>query len=203
MAAVPISQGQYLVSLARQSIEGYLTNGKKTMPRNADGALSEKRGVFVTLETHPSHELRGCIGYPMPIKELALATVDCALSAAFEDPRFPPVEKSELSRLVMEVSVLSVPEELRVKKPEEYLKRIKVGRDGLIISYGYSSGLLLPQVPVEWNWNEEEFLCQVCEKAGLPRNMWQSPSARISSFSAQIFSEKTPGGEAVQKKLVR
>ena len=203
MAAVPISQGQYLVSLARESIEGYLTNGKKAMPKHADGALSEKRGVFVTLETHPSHDLRGCIGYPLPIKELALATVDCALSAAFEDPRFPPVEKNELGKLVMEVSVLSVPEELRVKKPEEYLKKIKVGRDGLIIHYGYSSGLLLPQVPIEWNWNEEEFLCQICEKAGLPREMWRSPSAKISSFGAQIFSEKTPGGEVIQKKLIR
>jgi len=203
MAAISISQGQYLVSLARQSIEGYLTTGKKIMPSRAEGALSEKRGVFVTLEAHPGHELRGCIGYPLPIKELALAVVDCALSAAFEDPRFSPVEKNELAKLVIEVSVLSVPEELRVKKPEEYLKKIKVGRDGLIIHYGYSSGLLLPQVPVEWNWNEEEFLCQVCEKAGLPRNMWQSPSAKISSFSAQIFSEKTPGGEVVQKKLIR
>ncbi|MCX6772055.1 MAG: TIGR00296 family protein [Candidatus Micrarchaeota archaeon] len=203
MAEVPISQGQYLVSLARQAIEGYLANGKKVSPSRSGGALLEKRGVFVTLETYPKHELRGCIGYPLPIKELALATVDCALSAAFDDPRFPPVEKCELGRLVIEVSVLSVPEEIKVKKPEEYLKKIKVGRDGLIIHYGYSSGLLLPQVPIEWNWNEEEFLCQVCEKAGLPRNMWQSPSAKISSFGAQIFSEKTPGGSAEQKKLIR
>ena len=192
-----------------------MTDGKKMMPARADGngaplpeskkgwALLEKRGVFVTIETHPSHELRGCIGYPLPIKELALAVVDCALSAAFEDPRFPPVEKNELAKLVIEVSVLSVPEQLSVKKPEEYLKRIKVGRDGLIIHYGYSSGLLLPQVPVEWNWNEEEFLCQVCEKAGLPREMWRSPSANISSFSAQIFTEKTPAGVVVQKKLIR
>lgn len=203
MAAIPISQGQYLVSLARQSIEGYLSTGKKIMPKKADGALSEKRGVFVTLESYPSHELRGCIGYPLPIKELAQSAVDCALAAAFEDPRFPPVEAGELAHIVAEVSVLSVPEELRVKKPEEYLKKIKVGRDGLIIHYGYSSGLLLPQVPVEWNWNEEEFLCQVCEKAGLPRSMWQSPSAKISSFSAQIFSEKAPGGAVEQKRLIR
>ncbi|MFA6328798.1 MAG: TIGR00296 family protein [Candidatus Micrarchaeia archaeon] len=203
MAAVPISSGQYLVSLARETIGGYLATGRKAVPKRDEGALSEKRGVFVTLEAYPSHELRGCIGYPLPIKELAPATVDCALSAAFDDPRFPPVEASELGKLVMEVSVLSVPEEIRVKKPEEYLKRIKVGRDGLIIHYGYSSGLLLPQVPIEWNWGEEEFLCQVCEKAGLPRNMWQSPSAKISSFGAQIFSEKTPAGEVVQKKLIR
>ena len=203
MAAIPVSSGQYLVSLARESIGGYLANGRKAVPTRSEGALSEKRGVFVTLEAYPSRELRGCIGYPLPIKELALAAVDCALSAAFEDPRFPPVEKGELGKLVLEVSVLSVPQELKVKTPGEYLKKIKVGRDGLIIHYGYSSGLLLPQVPVEWNWNEEEFLCQVCEKAGLPRNMWQSPSAKISSFGAQVFSEKTPGGEVVQKKLIR
>jgi uncharacterized protein len=203
MAGLPLEQGQYLVSLARQSIEGYLSNGKKTLPKRAEGALSEKRGVFVTLESHPTRELRGCIGYPLPIKELALSVVDCALSAAFEDPRFPPVEKWEMGGLVAEVSVLSVPEEMKVKAPGEYLKKIKVGRDGLMIHYGYSSGLLLPQVPVEWNWNEEEFLCQVCEKAGLPRNMWQSPSAAISSFTAQVFSEKTPGGKVEQKRLIR
>lgn len=203
MADLTLEQGQYLVSLAREAIDKYLASGRKAVPSRAEGALSEKRGVFVTLETHPSHELRGCIGYPFPIKELALSVVDCALSAAFEDPRFPPVEKGEMEKLVAEVSVLSVPQELKAKSPAEIVKKIKVGRDGLMLHYGYSSGLLLPQVPVEWNWNEEEFLCQVCEKAGLPRSMWQSPSAKISSFSAQIFSEKAPGGKVEQKRLIR
>ncbi len=203
MADLPLEQGQYLVSLAREAIETYLATGKKTMPKRADGALSEKRGVFVTLESHPAHELRGCIGYPLPIKELALSVVDCALSAAFEDPRFPPVEKGEMEKLVAEASVLSVPQEIKAGKPEEIVKKIKVGRDGLIIHYGYSSGLLLPQVPIEWNWGEEEFLCQVCIKAGLPREMWRSPSASISSFTAQIFSEKSPGGKVEQKRLIR
>jgi uncharacterized protein (TIGR00296 family) len=203
MADLPLEQGKYLVSLAREAIGSYLASGKKITPNRSDGALFEKRGVFVTLETHPSHELRGCIGYPLPIKELALSVVDCALSAAFEDPRFPPVEKGELSGLVAEVSVLSVPQEIKVEKPEDLPKKIKVGRDGLIINYGYSSGLLLPQVPIEWNWNEEEFLCQVCEKAGLPREMWRSPSAKISAFGAQVFSEKAPGGAVEQKRLIR
>ena len=203
MSDISLEEGQYLVSLARKTIGAYFTTGKKTMPDRRTGALGEKRGVFVTLETHPGHELRGCIGYPLPLKELALSVVDSALSAAFEDPRFMPLDKSELDRIVIEVSVLSVPEELKVKKPEEYLKKIKVGRDGLIIHYGYSSGLLLPQVPVEWNWNEKEFLCQICEKAGLPHEMWKSPSAKISTFSAQIFSEEKPGGKVSQKKLVK
>jgi uncharacterized protein (TIGR00296 family) len=203
MADLTLEQGQYLVSLAREAIENYLATGRKTAPARAEGALSEKRGVFVTLEAYPSRELRGCIGYPLPIKELALSVVDCALSAAFEDPRFQPVEKGEMGKLVAEVSALSVPQEIRAKSPPELVRSVKVGRDGLVIHYGYSSGLLLPQVPVEWNWNEEEFLCQVCEKAGLPRSMWQSPSAKISSFSAQIFSEKSPGGKVEIKRLIR
>jgi uncharacterized protein (TIGR00296 family) len=159
--------------------------------------------VFVTLESYPGHELRGCIGYPMPIKELAAAIVDSALSAAFEDPRFPPLDKSELGKITIEVSVLSVPEDILVKNSEEYVKKIKVGRDGLIINYGYASGLLLPQVPVEWNWNEREYLSHLCEKAGLPSEMWRSPSVKISRFTAKVFSEAKPGEKAAEKKLFR
>ena len=203
VAAISLEDGTYLVTLARRAISEYFKTGKKIMPDRTGGALSEKRGVFVTLETYPARELRGCIGYPMPIKELASSVVDCALAAAFEDTRFPQLEKNELEKLVIEVSVLSVPEKIKVKTPQDYVKSIKVGRDGLIIEYGYSSGLLLPQVPVEWNWDEKEFLCEVCQKAGLPQDMWLSPSAKISSFQAQIFFEDKPGGKVAPKKLVR
>lgn len=203
MAIISSAQGAYLVSLARRAIEEHFASGRRLAPDREDAVLSEKRGVFVTLETYPARELRGCIGYPLPISPLGQAVAESALHAAFEDPRFPPLEKAELGRCVIEVSVLTVPEEVRVKSPEEYPKRIKVGRDGLIISYGYSSGLLLPQVPVEWNWNEAEFLGHLCEKAGLPANMWKSPSVKISRFEAQVFAEETPGGKAAQKRLIR
>ena len=203
MAAVSPDDGAYLVALARRAVEGYFATGKKMPPDRSGGALSEDRGVFVTLETYPARELRGCIGYPLPIKELALSVVDCALSAAFEDPRFPPLEKKELASCIFEVSVLSVPEEIKAKTPADYPKMIKVGRDGLIIHYGYASGLLLPQVPIEWNWNEKEFLSQVCQKAGLPPDMWLSPSVRISRFEAQVFCEEKPGGKAKVKRLIR
>lgn len=203
MGAVSIDDGAYLASLARRAIEGYFATGKKISPDRRGGVLSEPRGVFVTLEAYPSHELRGCIGYPLPMKGLAESVVDCALSAAFDDARFPPLEKQELARCTIEVSVLTVPEEIKVKSPLEYPARIKVGRDGLIIHYGYASGLLLPQVPVEWNWDEREFLSHLCEKAGLPKNMWQSPSASISRFEAQVFSEEKPEGKVSVKRLIR
>ncbi len=203
MGEVTSEQGAYLVSLARRSIEHYLSSEKRLSPERKDGVLGEKRGVFVTLESFPSRELRGCIGYPLPIKELSLSVAENALHAAFEDPRFPPLAKTELEKTTMEVSVLTVPETVSAATPEDYPKKIKVGRDGLIIEYGYASGLLLPQVPIEWNWNETEFLGHLCEKAGLPRNMWKSPSAKISSFQAIIFSEEKPCGKVRQKKLVK
>jgi len=198
-----LDEGRFLVGLARRSIGEYLASGRKLRPEEREGALSEERGVFVTLEAHPSRELRGCIGYPLPIKRLSHAVCDNALHAAFEDPRFPPLEKGELGKTAIEVSVLSVPEEIVAKTPEEVLRKVKVGRDGLIIEYGYSSGLLLPQVPVEWNWDAEEFLGHLCEKAGLPKNMWKSPSARIKRFEAQIFYEEAPGGKVLQKRLFK
>ena len=203
MSSVSIDDGAYLVSLARRAIEGYFAKGKKIAPDRTAGVLSEPRGVFVTLESYPSHELRGCIGYPLPMKDLASSVIDCALSAAFDDQRFPPLEKQELSRCTVEVSVLTVPEEIKVKSQSEYPKKIKVGRDGLIIHYGYASGLLLPQVPIEWNWDEKEYLSHLCEKAGLPKNMWQSPSVSISSFEAQVFCENKPEGKVTIKKLIR
>ena len=191
------------MSLARRSIEHYFAKELRFMPERKDGILGEKRGVFVTLESYPSHDLRGCIGYPLPIKELSLSVAENALNAAFEDPRFPPLSKPELEKTTIEVSVLTVPEEVSVKTPDEYPRKIKVGRDGLIIEYGYASGLLLPQVPIEWNWNEAEFLGHLCEKAVLPRSMWKSPSVKISRFQALIFSEDKPNGKVKQKKLVK
>ena len=203
MPSISLEEGTYLVSLARMGIDGYFATGKKIAPEKTTGVFSEKRGVFVTLETYPQHELRGCIGYPLPVKDLASSVVDCALSAAFDDPRFPALEEQELARCTIEVSVLTVPEEIKVKSPADYPKKIKVGRDGLIIHYGYSSGLLLPQVPIEWNWNETEFLSHLCEKAGLPQKMWQSPSVGISRFEAEVFSEEKPRGKVSRKKLIR
>lgn len=198
-----LETGAYLVGLARRSVSHYFETGSKLRADREDGELGKRRGVFVTLESYPSHELRGCIGLPLPIKELAPAVVDSALSAAFEDYRFPHLEKEELSSIVFEVSVLTEPAPLRASSPEDYLKKIKIGRDGLMIEYGRSTGLFLPQVPIEWNWNETEYLRQLCQKAGLPPDMWRSPSVVIKSFEASIFCEEKPGGRVLQKKLVR
>ena len=122
--------------------------------------------------------------------------------SATEDPRFPPVRRDELSRIIIEISILSKPELIEVRNPREYLDKIKIGEDGLMIEYGLYSGLLLPQVPVEYKWNVEQFLSELCIKAGLPPDMWLDRNVKIYKFKAQIFREKIPNGEVYERNLL-
>jgi len=191
---VSLEMGKELIALARESILSYFEREEPAIPKKS----YEKRGAFVTLKTYPGGELRGCIGYPYPIKELYAAVSECAVSSAFHDPRFPPLEKKGLDSVIVEVSVLTPPKPVTVKHPEEYLQKIIVGKHGLIAEFRGFSGLLLPQVPVEWNWDVKTFLEQTCIKAGLPPQMWLNPEISFYSFEAEIFSEKKPNGEVVK-----
>ena len=195
-------EGIFLVKLARKAVSEYMN--KRAIispPEDAPPSLYEKKGVFVTIKTYPSMELRGCIGFPEPIYPLVEATIKAALSSAFEDPRFPPLSRAELGKVVFEVSVLTPPQLIKVSSPTEYPNHIKVGRDGLIVEKGFFKGLLLPQVAVEYNWNEEEFLSQCCIKAMLPPDAWLDPNTRIYKFQAEIFEEEKPEGPIKRKSL--
>ena len=200
-----LEEGKFLVNLARQTVTEYLKNGKiLQVPEGVSPKLMEKAGVFVTLNSHHNNgkkSLRGCIGLPYPTTPLAKAVIEAALSAATRDPRFPPVTPQELDHIIFEVSVLTPPERVTVEKPTDYPSKIKVGRDGLIIERSYCKGLLLPQVPVEWNWNEEEFLCQCSMKAGLPPDSWLLKDTKIYRFQAIIFEEASPKGNIELKKI--
>ena len=191
-------EGKFLIKLARTTVKAYLEKRETIKPpKETAKKLFEKCGVFVTINSVNGSEkqLRGCIGYPYPTSPLVEAVIDSAINAATEDPRFEPLSLSELGKVVFEVSVLTPPEPVEVKDPKEYLSKIKVGEDGLIVEKGYYKGLLLPQVPVEWGWCEEEFLCQCCMKAGLPPDSWLTKGAKIYKFKAIIFEEEAPEGE--------
>lgn len=127
--------------------------------------------------------------------------IDSAINAATQDPRFNPLTINELGKVVFEVSVLTPPERIEVKNPQEYVNQIKVGEDGLIVEKGVYKGLLLPQVPVEWGWCEEEFLCQCCMKAGVPVDSWLTKDVKIYKFKGIVFEEETPLGEVKRLKL--
>lgn len=196
--------GKFLIALARKAVQEYLETCQAIQPPNdTPEKFFENCGVFVTINTikRGKHELRGCIGYPYPTNPLVEAIIDAAINAATQDPRFYPLQLGELDKVVFEVSVLTPPEVVQVSKPEEYPKKIKVGEDGLIVEKGFSRGLLLPQVPIEWGWDEEEFLCQCCVKAGLPPDSWLTKGTKLYKFTAIVFEEKTPNGEVKHKSL--
>jgi len=192
------------VKLARTAVTKYMTDSTVMSPPNPPSkSLLAKSGVFVTIEKLKggARTLRGCIGYPLPYMPLVEATVDSAVSAAFNDPRFPPLKPKELEEVVFEVSVLTPPAIVKTSDPKLYPKLIKVGRDGLIIEKDFYKGLLLPQVPTEYGWDEETFLSECCMKAGLPPDSWLSKDVKVYSFSATVFTEVTPGGDVVFKSL--
>ena len=194
------SDGTLLVKTARRAVTEFLSNGNRMkLESDLEEKFSFNSGVFVTLNN--PNGLRGCIGFPMPEKKLSHAIIEGAIAAATEDPRFPSVKTNELNDIVFEVTVLTPPVEIDVSDPMEYLKKIKVGRDGLIIRHSFSSGLLLPQVPVEYGWNVEEFLQHTCEKAGLARDTWKNESVKIEKFEGIIFKEETPNGQVVREKI--
>lgn len=197
-------EGKFLVKLARRAVKEYLETKKvPETTRRVHEKLLQPCGVFVTINSieNEEKELRGCIGYPYPTDPLVEAVIQSAISAATQDPRFNPLTKDELDKVVFEVSVLTPPQVLEVKRPQDYPSKIRIGEDGLIIEKGMFKGLLLPQVPVEWNWDQEEFLCQCCIKAGLPPDNWLLPVTRIQKFQAIIFEEETPNGRVKRKAL--
>ncbi|OYT42357.1 MAG: AMMECR1 domain-containing protein [Candidatus Aenigmarchaeota archaeon ex4484_224] len=195
-----LETGEWIVKFARKVIEATVNKKEVEIPKKYPKELNEKRGAFVTIQTYPEKELRGCIGLPYPMQTLLNAIIEAGKEVCF-DPRFPPLKKEELKKITVEVSILTEPKIIQVKKPEEYLEKIEIGKDGLIVVNSPFSGLLLPQVPIEYNWNAREFLRQTCLKAGLPPNCWQFETTKILKFQAEIFRELEPNGKVIKVEL--
>jgi AmmeMemoRadiSam system protein A len=187
MADLTGPEKKELLGLARATSRKYLALGMRDCPPAERPAFLEKRGVFVTL--HREGELRGCIGYPLPMKPLWDAVAEMAIAAAVEDPRFPAVTPDELGKIDIEISVLTVPQ--KVSGPGA----VRVGRDGIIISKGLQRGLLLPQVPAEQGWDLEQYISYGCRKAGLAADEWKR-GVQIETFQAVVFGEKKDAEEA-------
>jgi len=199
-----VLEGKFLIQTTRKAIEHFLRQGIKiNPPTDTPQKLQQKAGVFVTLNTFSegiSH-LKGCIGYAEPLYPIIEATIDSAISAAVKDPRFNPLREEELSDITIEVSILTPPQLISSSDASNYNKIIRIGQDGLIIERGWKKGLLLPQVPIEWGWDVDEFLVQTCFKAGLSPDMWMVPGTSIFRFQAIVFQEKEPCGAVVRRYL--
>ncbi|MFC1668519.1 AmmeMemoRadiSam system protein B [Chlamydiota bacterium] len=170
-----------LLQIARSSIETYLKDKKKIIINTKNEKFLKKRGAFVTLNKFG--QLRGCIGYIIPVKSLYETIQEMAINAAIHDTRFRPVTEEELADIDIEISVLSPLEKITD------ITRIEVGRHGIIIKKGFYSGLLLPQVATEYGWDRKTFLEHTCRKAGLVPDAYKE-GAEIQIFSAEVFGEK-------------
>lgn len=182
MSPLTEADRRYLLEVARRTLGECVIHHRLPDLEEPQGAVAEACAAFVTLR-EGSH-LRGCVGHVEALYPLYLTVSQCTLAAALRDPRFDPVIPAELSELNIEISVLSPPEDA---SPEQ----VEVGRHGLLISLGEHRGVLLPQVPLEWNWNRERFLSETCRKAGLPPDAWKH-EARIRVFTTETFAEPDP-----------
>lgn len=169
-----------LLEVARESVVAAAKSMPYSPPGSDDPGLQRPAAAFVTLRR--GGELRGCIGVVEAREPLIVVVAAMARAAATEDYRFRPVHLTEVNQLTIEVSVLTPPERV------EDARSIRIGTDGLIIEEGGRRGLLLPQVPVEWGWTREQYLDQVCLKAGLPKGWWRK-GGELYRFQAEVFSE--------------
>jgi len=186
MELLTADEGSLAVRSARAAIEHVVARKPKTA-QGLPPVFQEKRGVFVTLTKNGT--LRGCIGLPYPVMPLGEAVVHAASAAALEDPRFPPVTKNELGELHLEVTILTLPVPVN-GDPKKRPEQVVVGKHGLIVRGRGTSGLLLPQVAVEYGWDATTFLDHTCIKAGLPARSWTDNHVEILTFEGQIFSEQ-------------
>jgi AmmeMemoRadiSam system protein A len=180
--------GRKLIELARQSIESAFSHKEPKAPAEMLKKFGTPQGGFVTLTIEG--ELRGCIGYVEPVFPLYETIMRAARSAAFEDPRFPPLQKQEFKLVKIEISVLTIPELIQAESSEDYPRQIRIGEDGLILRARSGSGLLLPQVFTEYRCTPLMALEMTCQKAGLPTGSWKDKANRLYKFQAEIFSEK-------------
>ena len=182
--------GVFMLRVARQAIEKWVTEGKRLVVKEYPNELNEKRGVFVTIYKEPGKVLRGCIGCIDPEEPLIDNLIDMAISAT-RDYRFSELKKSELDKIRINVSVLTRPELIKVDRPKDYIKKINIGKDGLIVGddRDHYRGVLLPEVAVEHVFSPEDFLDCVCWKAGMPEKTWRKERLNIYKFQTEIYKE--------------
>lgn len=197
---ISLDEGILLTLTARKAIENYIKYNQKIKPsENTPSKLFRPGMAFVTIDElleNNDKELRGCIGFLQPVSPLINTVINAAIAAATEDPRFPPLTKEELDKIVIEVSILSLP------TPIKNVDDIVIGKHGIIVQRGWSSGTLLPQVPIEYCWDAETFIAEGCIKAGLEPDCWLDKKTKKYVYEAVVFYEESPRGPIKVRNLI-
>lgn len=185
------------VLIARKAIVGEVTFDRDR--KEIELSNNDPTGVFVTINTFPALRLRGCIGFPGPAYPLRDA-VENAARAACHDPRFLDLDADELNDIVVEVTILSPPEPIKVTDRKDLLDMIKLGKHGLMLEYRGRRSVFLPQVPEEWGWDVKEYLENLCVKAGVGKNKWKEHDCNLMWFEGHVFKETSPNGDVAEVK---
>lgn len=175
------SEKDILFHSVRQAIQAAIKNEPIPNIEGSTDTLNSLTGAFVSI--YKFGELRGCIGYVEPKKNLLQTVIEAAYNSAVNDPRFNPIKIEELEDLSIEISVISNLKQIKS------ISEIEVGTHGLIIEQGDKTGLLLPQVASDYSWDRETFLNQTARKAGLPYDAWKKENVKIYIFTAEIINE--------------
>ena len=194
MEIYSIEEGEELVSAARKIVIEFVSHAKFDRQSVAGHTrkFTEKHGVFVRVEHWPTRTPRGSMGFVHPKIGIGSALIEAAIGAA-EDKNFVPISHREIEHIVVEVDVLSEPEELNGSASAR-LKKVKSGRDGIIATYGFHTGIVLPIEASENDWKKEEILEHACMKAGLGADSWKRDDVKIHKFTSQVFRELSPDG---------
>ncbi len=194
-------EGEQIVRAARAAIELFLRSPKleRGMLMDSLKGLGSPNGVFVTVLHYPTRELRGRMGIHSAKKHIGEQVVDAAIAAGFEDPKFVPVTLRESGHITVEVDVLSEFEQIKSSGKGKLIK-VKMGRDGLYIKYGFKSALLLPSFPGENKLDKTAFFEAACKAVGIQKDLWMQPSVRMFRFRTQSFAEEEPDGRVSQIK---
>ena len=205
MAKYSLDEGRRLVSAARSSIELFLKDPRfePEMVKSTLKEFSKPDGVFVTLRHYPNEVVRGHAGFSEPIAPLGESLVEAAIAAAFGDQRFVPLSHRELDDVVIEIDIISKIEKIGGSEANR-LKRLSLGRNGIIVRHGTNKGILMPEFPVRHRLSKQQALEEACIHAKLPESYWKQPSVEVLYFTSQHFIEETPSGrvnEMVMNKL--
>ena len=194
MEIYSIEEGEELVRAARKTLIEFVSHAKfdrQSVERHTR-KFTEKHGVFVRVEHWPTRTPRGSMGFVHPRTGIGSALLEATIGAA-EDKDFVPISHREIEHIVVEVDVLSEPEELKGSTSAR-LKKVKSGRDGIIATYGFHTGIVLPIEASENDWKKEEILEHACMKAGLSADSWKRDDVKIHKFTSQVFRELSPDG---------
>jgi len=185
------------VRVARETAFKFLKGDPIEVPSEWPEKLSKRSGVFVSVR-RPERDMKrliSCSGYCLPNRDLIKGLVNSSINAIIRARALFAPESVKPNSVIFEASVLTIPKPLKVAKPTDLPRTIKVGIDGLLVELNFYRGVLLPQIAVERGWNETEFIAECCMNAGLPADIWLEGATRIYSFQADVFQELFPFGD--------